>query len=264
MTVRTGFSSLGAQSLDTALRQAAEHDFDFVELTMNDFPADQLTADAESIRETARSDGTDLIVHLPFGDGVAAVGSSDKRARETALEELTESVKAAGRVGAEKAVLHIETRGAPHLLETGDTDELVAALGELTAVGADQNVEICAENMTQRLPRLEELTELFDRTDIAVTVDTGHARTNGRPDGRIAAFADEYADAISHFHLNDTWGASDDHLPFGAGTVDFERILGRLPSGWEGTLTLEINTRDYDYIAFSGQKLSTVLERALP
>lgn len=260
MSIRTGFSSLGSRSLDTALAHADEQGFDFVEVTMNDFPADELTANAESIRDTTRTDGTDLVVHLPFGDGMAAVGSSDERIRNAALSELTDSVRAAGDIGAEKAVLHIETRGGPHLLETGDTDALVATIDELTAVGANQNVEICAENMTQRLPRLDELAGLLDRTDISLTVDTGHARSNGRPDGRIAAFAGEYADAISHFHLNDTWSTSDDHLPFGAGTVDFEGILGALPPEWEGTLSLEINTRDYEYIAFSGQKLTTLLE----
>jgi hypothetical protein len=110
-----------------------------------------------------------------------------------------------------------------------DWDPLVAALDELTAAGDDHGVEICAENMTQRLPRLEELTELLDRTDISLTVDTGHARTNGRPDGAIARLLTENASRVSPVHLNDTRGPVDEHLPFGPGTVDFEKIIGAPP-----------------------------------
>jgi len=64
---------------------------------------------------------------------------------------------------------------------------------------------------------------------------------------------------LSHVHLNDTRGPTDEHLPFGAGTVGFGSIFGALPDDWEGTATLEINTRDYDYIEISVHKLDELL-----
>jgi sugar phosphate isomerase/epimerase len=261
MAIRTGFSTLGDQPLETAFERAAADGFDFVEVTMEDFPAQELAADSQSIREAAETNDVNLVVHLPFRNGESAIGSSDDAVRERALEALTDCVRAAGSVGAEKAVLHVETEGGPHVLAGRDWDPLVAALDELTAAGDDHGVEICAENMTQRLPRLEELAELLDRTDISLTVDTGHARTNGRPDRSTARFLEEHAERVSHIHLNDTRGPVDEHLPFGAGTVDFERILGALPADWEGTLTLEINTTNYAYVAFSRQQLDAVLDR---
>jgi sugar phosphate isomerase/epimerase len=263
MAFRTGFSTLGVQPLESAIERASADGFDFLEVTMEDFPAEHLKANGESIRAAAETHAVDLVVHLPFRDGESAIGSNDDAVREDALEELSECVRGAGRIGAEKAVLHVETQGGPHLLETGDDDPLVATLNELTAVGADHGVEICAENMTQRLPRLEELAELLDRTDISLTVDTGHARTNGRPDGAIARFLADHAERVSHLHLNDTRGPTDEHLPFGAGTVDFEGILGALPANWDGTLTLEINTTNVEYVTVSGQQLDGVLERVL-
>jgi sugar phosphate isomerase/epimerase len=92
-----------------------------------------------------------------------------------------------------------------------------------------------------------------------MTLDTGHARVSGLDSAEIASFVGEHADRISHFHLNDTRGPSDEHLPFGAGTIDFEVIFDALPDDWEGTMSLEVFTLDFDYIGASKERLDALL-----
>lgn len=257
--VRRGFSSLGRYPLEVALERGGEYGFDFVELTMNDYGAEQLTSDADAIRELAAEHGLDLLVHLPHGSDDDMVGSSDESVREESVAKMEASIRAAGAVGAEKAVIHVDTNDALHLLESGDIDELVGTVADLDAFARDHGVELCVENMLGRRPTPRDLAPFAERAGVALTVDTGHARSVGYDDGDIASFVGAHAGSVSHFHLNDTRGTADEHLPFGAGAVDFERIFAALPGGWSGTLTLEITTPEYGYIEFSLEQLDALL-----
>jgi sugar phosphate isomerase/epimerase len=54
--------------------------------------------------------------------------------------------------------------------------------------------------------------------------------------------------------------ADDEHLPFGSGTIDFDRIFDSLrDADWTGTLSLEVFTLDYDYVATSLDRLDRAL-----
>jgi len=260
-TLRTGYTSLAAAGYETDLDRGHEYGFDFVELTMNDYDRSLMADEAAAFRRIAAANDLDLVVHLPFGGDDLAVGSGDAATREASVAELQACLRAAGAVDAEKAVLHVESSGdATHLIDDGRLEPLVEAFEALDAVASECGVELCVENMLRRPPRLEDLAALLERTALSLTVDTGHARCNGRDDAETAAFVADHADAVSHFHLNDTRGPEDEHLPFGAGTVDFERILGALPADWTGTLTLEITTPSYDYIEFSRRKLAETID----
>jgi hypothetical protein len=183
--IRTGFSSLGTHSVETAFERGAAYGFDFVESTMNDYDRGLLADEAAAIRSLAADADLDVVVHLPFGRDDLAVGSSDDDARATSLAALKACVRAAGDVGAEKGVLHVEASSdAPHLLETDGIAELVTTLVELDGFARERGVELCAENMLRRPPRLPDLAVLLGRPNLSLTLDTGHARANGRDTGR--------------------------------------------------------------------------------
>lgn len=258
--IRTGFSSLGVHSIETAFERGEAYGFDFVELTMNDYGRELLADDAAAIRALAESAALGVVVHLPFGGDDLALGSSDDAVRAASLAELKDCVRAAGEIDAEKGVLHVETSSdAPHLLDADGLDDLVETLVEIDDFARDRGVELCAENMLRRPPRLADLSVLVDRTDLSLTLDTGHARANGRDHADVVGFVEEHAGAISHVHLNDTRGPSDEHLPFGAGNYDFAGLFAAFPDDWTGTLSLEVSTEDYDYIEISKRKLDELL-----
>ncbi|WP_254535992.1 sugar phosphate isomerase/epimerase family protein [Halomarina litorea] len=74
----------------------------------------------------------------------------------------------------------------------------------------------------------------------------------------MANFAAAHGERISHFHLNDTRRARDEHLPFGSGTIDFAAIFDAL-GDWTGTLSLEVFTLDFEYVATSKERLDALL-----
>lgn len=260
-SMQRGFSALGKERFDVPIKRAGEYGFDFVELTMNDYDPSVVHDNAEEIKKQAESRGVDIIVHLPHGDTTHMIGSSNKRVRNESIAQMKNCIEVAGEINAKKAVLHTDSANAPLLIENGNMTTLAAVLSELDNYGAEYDVEICAENMRARRPTLDDFSELANLTDISITVDTGHARTSGYDDEQIGEFLSSNGHIVSHIHLNDTRGPVDEHLPFGSGTVDFKRILGYLPKDWSGTVTLEVNTYDYDYVEFSLAKLDRLLSQ---
>ncbi len=124
---------------------------------------------------------------------------------------------------------------------------------------ADRGVELVAENIPRGRFDTNRIAELLERTDVSMCLDTGHARVDGRDDGGIAALVADHADRISHLHLNDVRGADDEHLPIGAGFVDFERVFRAFPADWAGTLSAEVFTLDGAYLGHSIERVREVL-----
>ena len=68
-------------------------------------------------------------------------------------------------------------------------------------------------------------------------------------------------DRIAHVHASDNFGKEDNHLPIGAGTVDFQKIVkGLINIGYDQTVTFEIFSRDRDYLRISREKFAGMIE----
>jgi len=93
---------------------------------------------------------------------------------------------------------------------------------------------------------LEKIPELFFHLDI------GHANLFGR---RPEEFIEKFHPKLKHVHLHDNFGNADLHLPIGRGAIDWEKVLNVLKKYYDGTITLEIFSRDRDYVLESREKL---------
>ena len=78
-----------------------------------------------------------------------------------------------------------------------------------------------------------------------LTLDTGHANI-GNPGGRrILEFIEKFGHRIGHLHVSDNFGERDDHIPLGAGNIDFVKIVSELKQcGYDDTATFEIFSED--------------------
>ena len=62
-------------------------------------------------------------------------------------------------------------------------------------------------------------------------------------------------------HFSDNNGAEDQHLPLGAGNINWQFIVKTLKEyKYDKTVTLEIHTPDLSYMLFSRDKLKYLLE----
>lgn len=256
--IRRGFVTQLGMGYEEAFEHADRFGLDYVELMM-DGPHERSALDGETdqVRALADERGLDLAVHLPFRLDIA---SPFEHVREGALRELLAAIETATACGAEKGVVHASTDAWPPAWEHDPLREhLLSSLRDLDAFGREREFEICVENVAGDFFPVERFPRLFEATDASMTLDTGHARMNGLNSAAMADFLDEHGDRVDHLHLNDTRMPKDEHLPFGAGTIDFEQIFEPLRDGWTGTLSLEVFTDDWGYIETSVERFDELL-----
>ena len=74
------------------------------------------------------------------------------------------------------------------------------------------------------------------------------------------SFIDKFYEKLAHVHLSDNLGQRDDHLPLGAGRVDYKTPIRELKKrNYSGTITLEIFSKDRDHLLMSKRKLEELL-----
>jgi len=258
-TIRKGFVTQLGMDYQEALARAREYDFDFVELLMDGaLERGRLAELSQEIRLLARQNDLDLLVHLPFR---LDVGSPFEHVREGALRELEAAIETAVEVGAEKGIVHATSGAwAPAWTEREIQPLVFDSVRRLDEFGAARDFEICVENIPGGFVDTDDFDRLLVETDASMTLDTGHARMDGLRSEEQAAFVADHVDRISHFHLNDTRLPEDEHLPFGSGDIDFERIFEPLrATDWSGTLSLEVFTLDYRYVRESKRRLDALV-----
>lgn len=258
MNPRIGFVTAVASELEPQLRFAGDGEFDYVEILMDGpHSRERLTSNRGTIRQMLDDHGLDLLVHLPFPTDI---GSPYESVRSGAVETQSACIDAAAELGAEKAVLHPESSAWSVAWDDAELREYIdESVSKLNAYGNSRHVEICAENIFGSPYTIEHIDGLLAATDTSLTLDTGHARVTGHDPTETAAFVADHADRISHVHLNDTRRPADEHLPFGAGNLDFGPIFEAFPTDWHGTLSLEVGTQSLDYLRESRSQLERYL-----
>ncbi|MDY6761844.1 MAG: sugar phosphate isomerase/epimerase family protein [Candidatus Nanohaloarchaea archaeon] len=257
--IRKGFVTQVGMDAEEAIQKAGEFGFDYVEVMMDgENTREALEQRSDTIRTLLTDHDVALCVHLPF---TVDIGSPHEHVRHGSMEEIRACIETAAALGVEKTVLHASSEAwSAAWPEDEIKDNILDGVREIDGAAVDHGVEICVENIPDGFFTVQDFPMLFDETDAAMTLDTGHARVDGMDGADVGEFVSAYGDRISHIHLNDTRkGYDDDHVPFGAGNFDFEPMFQHLRDGWTGTLSLEVFTPNWDYIAMSKEQLDEMI-----
>ncbi|MEY7848857.1 sugar phosphate isomerase/epimerase family protein [Natrarchaeobius sp. A-rgal3] len=254
----TGFVTDINVPFDRSTAVASELEFEFIELFMEGrFARTAIERDRETYRDLLEQNDLDLIVHLPFS---LDIGSPFERVRDASVAELADCLQIASELGATKAVVHPTAAVWDKAWDASELRPLIVeSISRLTETARECDIELCAENIFGTAFTLAEIDALLEATDVSMTLDTGHARITGYTGEELSSFVTEYADRISHVHLNDSRYPEDEHLPFGSGTVDFAALFDTLRQcEWGGTLSLEVHTDNLEYIRASKRNFDAV------
>lgn len=238
--------------------------FDYLELTMDPPEAtpEKILEQKKPIQELLKHYHMDLMAHLP-----TFLFTSDlyESLREASLKENFKALEVAAELGISKAVLHPSyiTGLGKFLLDKAKKygmQSIEAILKKATHLG----IQLCLENMfpqTHFLFHPEEFQEVFEVfPELHLTLDIGHAHIGGERH-RVMEFIQSYGNRIGHIHANDNFGKEDNHLPIGAGIIDFEKIIKALKRiSYDDTLTLEVFSKDRDYLRISREKIKKMWE----
>jgi sugar phosphate isomerase/epimerase len=120
------------------------------------------------------------------------------------LEQWHEQIECAKLLGA-NIVTDLQNMGIPDLPEFNGCD----FAAEVVKMAEENGVKLCLE--TGRLPLLKKVGEKFE--SVRYCLDIGFANLDG--EYSFSKYVDDLAPRVSHLHLTDNYGQTDDHEPPG-------------------------------------------------
>ena len=222
---------------------------DFVDLTLEPPAAASWLVDADAIRAALDHYALRVVGHTAF---YLPIASAIEELRAASLVELRRCVDCFAKVGS----LWMNVHPDPHM-HFYSTEAMFEqnrrTLRELLDYAGERGVGVMIENIPRWFNCVEQVAPFLDTLpDLGFHLDIGHANLSV-PDNTTAELVARYGPRIRHVHLHDNKGGDADlHLPLGAGTLKFRKELGELKSaGYDGTITLEVFSRDPHYFMHS-------------
>jgi sugar phosphate isomerase/epimerase len=223
--------------------------FDFGELVFGD-SKDRLSWRDSGVTSPLDS-GFFLIAHGP----AEGPPNDADRILNRYLPALKDSVDTAAIMGMDLLTIHLWMDS--RFVKPRIMDLKKKVLRDLVGYAGEMKVTISLENLSEPASDLQPIIEAVP--GLVLTLDVGHAQLLTKQN-RSFEIIEHLGGCIRHVHLHDNrggQGADDDlHLPIGEGIIDFPAILNRLlTAGYEGTMTLELETEDLDSARQSVQQM---------
>jgi sugar phosphate isomerase/epimerase len=186
---------------------------------MSDGALDQARETGEELADR----GIAVTAHGPLYD--LNPGSLDPTVRTYTGECFTRGVQVAAALGADKVVYHTAYNPLlPDGVLTGWKELAAPIWADVLATAAVEGVQVCLENSYE--PSAEFFRDLYDAFSdgsAAMCFDPAHVHlysNDGQSNWMVVM-----GDRVTHLHLNDNSGSSDDHLGLGAGNIPYREFL---------------------------------------
>ncbi len=240
--------------------------FDYIELTIDapESTPEKILKQQDDIRDLLSSCRMEVVGHLPTFISIADLYES---IRQVSIEENFKALEAGVAIGIKKFVIHPPTiRGLGRQVKDKAKKYGEKSLEAIINKANELKVILCIENMfpeTGGPVDPNEFDAFFSKhPELRFTLDVAHAHI-GTKKNRSSAFIKRFAGKLLHLHISDNYGRDDAHLPIGAGMIFFWRIFKELKMiGYNETMTLEVFSRDRDYLKISRDKIRQMWESA--
>lgn len=242
--MKIGASMLATE--DRTIEEALEYFdsnkyIDYVEI-VHDYPYREINDDNELI-DLINSYDLKYTVHSPFID--VNIASLNPAVADFSVSEIKRSIDLANMIDSKIVVVHPGILG----FHGRGREDIVYQISEehLKVVGdyaKDSGVDACIENLPNitdfMFMDVNQLNDTLVKLDLPMTMDIGHAHTNGFTPDEI------YFDSIKHIHVHDNPGDDDTHLALGEGTFDVNGFFDVFTKKkYDGIYMLELMSVDF-------------------
>lgn len=266
MLMKYGAMNLPTKPVVEEIEAIGKLGFDYVELTIDapESTPEKIIGNRDRITDALASHRLEAIAHLPTFISIADLYESIRKA---SVDENLKALDAGLELGVSKFVLHPATiRGIGRQVKEKANRYGSKSLDAIIKRAIELKVTLCLENMfpeTHGLTEPLEFEKIFAHyPELRFTLDIAHAHI-GTNKNRSPEFIKRYPDRVFHLHISDNFGKEDNHLPVGAGMIYFWRIFKELKLiGYNETMTLEVFSRDRDYLKMSMNKVKQMWEDA--
>jgi len=189
------------------------------------------------------------------------LGSQYALVRNAWLEESKKIIRLCNELGIKLLNFHSHSVGTYMKDKKGKKiilNNIVKSLKELVEYGKKYDVEIMLENGAERgeIKEVRDFKYIIDRVpNLKVHLDVGHAFINNEMKG-IENYIKTFKNKIVHIHIHDNKGQWDEHLPIGAGSIDYKKVIKLLKKiKYDKTITFEVFSKDLDLLELSMKKV---------
>jgi len=221
----------------------AKDSFEVVEVVCDAPYKSPLEINTQFLRSVKKALGIEYTIHSPYTS--MDIGSLDDSYRKQCVDRVLEAIEVGCAIGAHIVVVHPAFGSRGSLEERLRVKEMEKdSLEKINESARSKNMKICIENMPMGIPFVDRslasgIIQLAKGLDGAgVTLDVAHANTtNVKPETMMKHFGPEL---LSHVHVHDNRGTSDDHLEIGKGTVNWGNVaIGLRQLRYDGVLVDE-------------------------
>ncbi len=119
----------------------------------------------------------------------------------------------------------------------------IEALKPLAEMAGSYGLTLILENFKAPFDSVSTYSRLLEEVPgLQIHLDFGHTNL-GKDNG--ASFCKQLGGHIRHVHFSDNRGSEDEHMPLGAGNIDWKEAVSALKSiGYDETITLEVFFKD--------------------
>ena len=242
------------------LKFAGEAGFDFLDLTVEPPKAKVEDIEVEELVSLCKKYKLKLVGHTSFDLQWA---SPVRNVYKGTFAELENIFALFERLKVKKVTLH------PHWFQPNSPKEEIInrnieSLRKIVKLGEKYSLKVLLENVPNGfLSYLENFQKIFQKVEnLGFHLDVGHCavvalRKGVQPEKEVERFLRNLGDRLSHVHLSDV-KKEDDHLPLGAGIIDWKKCLELLKKvEYNDTITLEIFVKDREYLILSKRKIES-------
>jgi sugar phosphate isomerase/epimerase len=245
-----GAMNFPGRSVLKEIHRISEDGFDFVDLTLE--PPAAWLPDGKEVGSLIGDLGLTAVGHTAWHLPIA---SPFEEIRKAARDLYRRALDCFADAGVELVNVHPDQRVPLHSKDNVRVMN-AEAIKRLAEDAAGRGITIMVENDDRMFSGVEGLSVILDAVPEAqLHLDVGHAnlRLGLTEKNRTASLLEAFGDRVAHVHVSDNKGGAEDlHLPLGAGTIDWRGAIRALKqAGYDGTVTLEVFSRERDYLRAS-------------
>jgi sugar phosphate isomerase/epimerase len=248
-----------AQNPIDEIRWMAEMGLDFLDLTLEPPGAASSLIDTKAVRQALDHYKMKVIGHTAY---YLPLGSAFEGLRVAAVDELKHCLDKFGEIGAPWMNIHPD-RHTPMHDRAFYIRRNIESIATLQEHGDKVGVGLMIENLPGDYNNAQQLGDLLDAVPkLGLHLDIGHANLM-TVRNTSEEILERWGHRLRHVHLHDNRGGHADlHLPLGAGDIDLPLAIRALKRcGYDGTITLEVFTRDRHFLAYSRDVLRAAWDR---
>ncbi|RKY04587.1 hypothetical protein DRP77_03420 [Candidatus Poribacteria bacterium] len=251
--MRIGRMNNPMRDLLSEVRWTGRNRFDLLELTLEPPSAHPNNIDLDSLKQLIDRYELEVIGHTAY---YLPYTSPYRSLADASISELIKCMDFFVKLNVKLMTVHPDEASMDVWGRSRAVDRTIKAIKLLAGEAQKRGIKLLVENTPRLFNEADELEKLFNAVEnVGFTLDVGHANLNAK-ENKTKLFLERFLDRLEHVHLSDNMGGSADlHLPLGAGKIPWDRVVGWFKEvGYDGTFTLEVFSRDYDYVLISREK----------